>query len=248
MSNVLQGFYEDKYRHGRERPRTSKLFALDCVPDQGQLLVLDIGCGTGENSRVIEAKGHRVSGIDISENAIAKYRAHGFDGRTMDIEQGLGFPDASFDVLFCSEVIEHLAAPDRLVNEAFRVLVPGGKLILSTPNSAFWVYRVLAALGRTLSELQHPKHLHFFSRRSLNKLLTGAGFLIEREFGRNMYLLLPDFGSAFGNMLAWLGLQKEERFRTKSSFWHWSHRSAVWNTLWADTLICVVSKPVHPPA
>jgi SAM-dependent methyltransferase len=246
MSNVLQGFYENKYRDGIERPRSSKVFTLDCVPAEGNLVVLDIGCGTGENSRAIVAKGHRVCGVDISENAIVKYRAHGFDGRAMDIERGLDFPDASFDLLFCSEVIEHLAAPERLASEAFRVLVPGGKLILSTPNSAFWIYRVVALLGRTLSEVQHPKHLQFFSRRSLNKLLKGAGFCIDQEFGRNMYVLLPDLAAGLGNLPAWLGFQKEERFRTKSYFWHWSHRSSVWNTLWADTLICVMSKPAPP--
>jgi len=248
MSNVLQAFYEEKYRDHVERPRTSKLFTLDCISSEGHLRVLDIGCGTGENSRAIAAKGHRVHGIDISENAIARYRAHGFEGSVMDIEQALDFPDASFDLLFCSEVIEHLAAPERLASEAFRVLVPGGKLVLSTPNSAFWVYRALAVLGRTLSELQHPKHLHFFSRRSLGQLLTGAGFRIERALGRNMYLLLPDFGGLFGAVPAWFGFQKEERFRTKSFFWHWSHRSARWNTLWADTLIMVLSKPPRPAA
>ena len=145
-------------------------------------------------------------------------------------------------------MIEHLAAPERLACEAFRVLVPGGKLILSTPNSAFWVYRVLALLGWTPSEVQHRKHLHFFSRRSLRELLADAGFCAEREFGRNMYALLPDFGGAVGELPAWLGFQKEERFRTKNFFWHWSHCSAVWNTFWADTLICIMTKPARSQA
>jgi len=243
MANVLQDFYEDKYREGSERPRSSKLFTLDCVPARGHLRILDIGCGTGENSQVVAHKGHTVYGIDISENAIAKYRARGFEGRVMDIEHALDFPDASFDMLFCSEVIEHLAAPERLASEAFRVLVPGGTLVLSTPNSAFWVYRVLAALGWTSSELQHPKHLQFFSRRSLRRVLTPAGFEITEEFGRNMYILLPAIGGPLEELPRYLGFQREERFRTKSFFWHLSHRSGFWNTFWADTLICVATRP-----
>lgn len=242
MTNVLQDFYEDKYREGRERPRSSKQLTLDCIPEQGHLRVLDIGCATGENSRAIVDKGHRVYGIDISENALAKYRAHGFDGRTMDIERGLDFPDASFDLLFCSEVIEHLASPEKLASEAYRVLVPGGTLVLSTPNSAFWIYRLLAAMGWTPSELQHPKHLHFFSRRSLRNVLSTAGFSMRSELGRNMYVILPSLGGILGELPGYLGFRREERFRTKSFFWHLSHRSRFWNTLWADTLICVVQK------
>lgn len=248
MANVLQDFYENNYQDSQERSRTSKLFALECIPAQEPLRVLDVGCGTGENSRVIAAKGHKVSGVDLSENAIQKYQAHGFEGHVMDIEQGLDFPNASFDVLFCSEVIEHLAAPERLASEAYRVLVPGGKLILSTPNSAFWVYRALALLGWTLSELQHPKHLHFFSRRSLRRLLTSAGFCAEEEFGRNMYMLLPPLGGPLRNLPGYIGFQKEERFRTKSFFWHLSHRSSFWNTLCADTMICIMRKPRAPAA
>ncbi|HTW51518.1 MAG TPA: class I SAM-dependent methyltransferase [Stellaceae bacterium] len=247
MTNVLRTFYEEKYRDSRERSRTSKLFTLECVPPQGHLRVLDVGCGSGENSLAIAAKGHQVFGIDLSENAIAKYCGHGFRGRTMDIEQGLDFSDGSFDLVFCSEVIEHLAAPAHLLNEAFRVLVPGGRMILSTPNSAFWVYRVLAALGWTLSELQHPQHLHFFSRRSLHRLLSATGFHLDDMFGRNMYLLIPTVNGSIGDLLIRFGMQKEERFRTKSFFMHLSNRSHFWNSLWADTLIVVASKPLSTP-
>lgn len=162
----------------------------------------------------------------------------------MDVERPLEFSDVSFDLVLCSEVIEHLTAPERLVGEVFRVLVPGGTLVLSTPNSAFWVYRVLAAMGWTPSEFQHPKHLQFFSRRSLRRVLATAGFEITEEFGRNMYVLLPAIAGPLGKLPDHLGFQREERFRTKSFFWHLSHRSGFWNTLWADTLICVARKPL----
>jgi len=164
----------------------------------------------------------------------------------MDIENGLDFPDGTFDLVFCSEVIEHLTAPEVLARESLRVLKPGGHLVLSTPNSAFWVYRGLGLLGFTVAELQHPKHLQFFSRRSLQRLLLEAGFSPVEELGRNMYLLLPPVPRPLSALLSRIGFHREERFRTKSHFWHLSARSRVWNSALADTLICVMRKPAGP--
>jgi SAM-dependent methyltransferase len=245
--SALRDFYEAQYQDRPELPRTSKLYALACIPAHGRLAVLDVGCGTGQNSQAIAAQGHAVYGIDISATAVEKYRQRGFDGRVMDVESGLDFPDETFDLVFCSEVIEHLGAPEVLARETFRVLKTGGRLVLSTPNSAFWLFRVLGLLGWTVSELQHPKHLQFFSRRSLRRLLVNVGFSPVEEFGRNMYALLPPVPRPVGALLSSLGWRREERFRTKSHFWHLSARARVWNSLLADTLICVMRKPGGAP-
>jgi SAM-dependent methyltransferase len=58
----------------------------------------DVGCGSGINSAALAAKGHRLHGVDLSEAGIEKYRRRGFDGRVCDIESGLDYPDASFDL------------------------------------------------------------------------------------------------------------------------------------------------------
>ncbi len=244
--SALREFYDAQYQEGSELPRTSKLFTLACVPDRGRLSVLDVGCGTGENSKAILTRGHAVYGIDISATAIAAYRQRGFDGRVMDVENGLDFADDTFDLVFCSEVIEHLTAPEVLARESLRVLKPGGHLVLSTPNSAFWLYRLLGLLGWTVAELQHPRHLQFFSRQSLRRLLLNAGFSPVEEFGRNMYVLLPPVGRPLSMLVSRVGFRREERFRAKSYFWHLSSRSSFWNSVLADTLICVMRKPASP--
>lgn len=242
-ASPVRDFYEAKYLAGEEIQRTSKLYTLDCVPAAGALEIIDIGCGTGHNSRAMAARGHRVRGIDISEHAIARYRESGFDGRTMDIERGLEFADESFDLAFCSEVIEHLVRPERFAAEVRRVLRPGGRLVLSTPNSAFWLYRVLAVFGWVVSDVQHPMHLRFFTRASLRRLLEGAGFRVDTALGRNMYLILPDPRlEALRSLYRAVGLREEIRFTTKKSFWHLSSRSAFWSSLFADTLIFAVVK------
>jgi 2-polyprenyl-3-methyl-5-hydroxy-6-metoxy-1,4-benzoquinol methylase len=242
MSTGVQAFYDRKYAEGTELPRSSKRFTLDCVPAEGPLEVLDVGCGAGINSQAIRAKGHRVTGVDISAAAVEKYRALGFPGRVMDLEEGLAFADGAFDLVFCSEVIEHLRFPETLVHEVFRVLRPGGRLVLSTPNSAFWLYRLFAILGYTVSELQHPKHFQFFSRRSLRRLLRAEGFSERAALGRNMYLIVPDPPAWARPVVAALGFEQERRFRTGTSFWHFSAKSRFCNGFFADTLIVVADK------
>lgn len=242
MHKSIQAFYERKYTQGTEVARTSKQYTVDCVPTSPALDILDVGCGSGANSVALAAKGHRLHGVDLSETAIERYRSYGFDGRTCDIEEGLAYPDATFDVVFCSEVIEHMTSPEVLVAEMNRVLKPSGRLVLSTPNSAFWLYRVLGILGYTVGELQHPKHFQFFSRRSLLKLLKSAQLEPVQLMGRNMYLILPEAAGA-GWLLSGLGFKRETRFRTGGHFWHLSHRSHLLNTLFADTLIVVMAKP-----
>lgn len=236
-------FYEAKYAAGEEIQRTSKLYTLSCVPDDGPLEILDIGCGTGLNSVWLAARGHRITGVDISREAIAKYRERGFTGMTMDVEAGIEFDDGSFDCVLCSEVIEHVVDPEALTGEMRRVLRPEGTLVLSTPNSAFWLYRLFALAGYTPSELQHRKHIQFFSRRSLTRLVRDAGFEIPEVLGRNMYMILPDPGSdACSKALALAGFMRETRFRTGRDFWHFSRRSSLWNSLFADTLIVRATK------
>jgi SAM-dependent methyltransferase len=242
MHQSIQAFYDRKYSDGAEVLRTSKQYTVDCVPAGAPLDILDVGCGSGANSEALAAKGHRVQGVDISEAGIEKYRMRGFEGRVCDIESGLDYPDASFDLVFCSEVIEHMTSPEILAAEMARVLKPEGLLVLSTPNSAFWLYRVLGLFGYTVSELQHPKHFQFFSRRSLLKLLIGAGLKPRQLLGRNMYLIVPDIPGPFGSILPRLGFTRERRFRTGAHFWHLSHRSTVLNTLFADCLIVVMEK------
>jgi ubiquinone biosynthesis O-methyltransferase len=243
MHTNIQAFYDRKYTEGSEIPRTSKQYAIACVPATGNLRILDVGCGSGLNSNAMAAMGHRVCGIDLSEAAIERYRSYGFEGQARDLEQGIDYPDDSFDVVFCSEVIEHMTSPEVLVSEMKRVLKPGGRLVLTTPNSAFWLYRVLAVLGYTVGELQHPKHFQFFSRRSLLKLLETTGLKRKETTGRNMYLIVPGGAGPLERILPKLGFRREPRFRTGGHFWHLSHKSTLLNTLFADTLIMVMTKP-----
>jgi len=241
--DALKDFYERKYQSGTEVPKSSKQFAIALIPPGDGQRVLDVGCGTGVNSKAIKALGCRVTGLDISEAAIAQYVKAGMTGFVCDVETGLPPHEHKFDVIFCSEVLEHLIDPLSTLKRLQDVLVDDGQLILTVPNSAFWLYRVAAVLGYPCNELQHPKHLQFFSRRSLTRVMEQSGFADLKVSGRNMYAILPDWIPSFARGLAvGLGWTPEVRFTTKKRFWHFSTYSHFGTSLFADTLIVVARK------
>jgi ubiquinone/menaquinone biosynthesis C-methylase UbiE len=106
--------------------------------------VLDIGCGNARDiTRVTECGGH-VVGVDISAGMVAAAKQElermGMSGIKLQVGDAtsLDFPDASFDKVLCSEVIEHIPDALQALREMRRVLRPGGCLVLSTPNKGSW--------------------------------------------------------------------------------------------------------------
>lgn len=101
--------------------------------------LLDIGCGGGFLSEAFAQDGFRVTGIDPSANSLAAARAHAAHGRlAIDYREGRGeslpFEDASFDVVACCDVLEHVDDPRQVIREVARVLKPGGVFLYDTPN------------------------------------------------------------------------------------------------------------------
>lgn len=107
--------------------------------DAGPLHVADIGCGTGTQARLWAEQGHRVYGLDVNAPLIeiAKRRAHK-EGLEIKFDVGsateLPYPDASMDIALLPELLEHVADWQGCLNEAVRVLKPGGLLYVSTTN------------------------------------------------------------------------------------------------------------------
>ncbi len=99
--------------------------------------VLDAGCGTAYGSAILaEAGAREVVGVDVAAEVLDSVRAR--LPSTVTLEQGdvreLPFPDGSFDLVVCFEVIEHVDEPDRALDEFRRVLGPDGMLAVSSPN------------------------------------------------------------------------------------------------------------------
>lgn len=118
--------------------------------------LLDLGCGTGEQAREFGAAfpNAEIVGIDSNPRSIALARGALPARSNVEYAEGL-FEDArslgSFDVVVCSEVLEHVARPMDLLETAYAVLKPGGYLSFSTPSGWMWrrpgVFTTTAVLG-----------------------------------------------------------------------------------------------------
>jgi len=102
------------------------------------LRVLDLGCGSGYGAARLAAVAASVTAVDVADDAIAfartAYPRPNLGFQVIAADQQLPFADHSFDAIVSFQVIEHVADDDAYLAEARRVLVPGGLLILATPD------------------------------------------------------------------------------------------------------------------
>lgn len=98
---------------------------------------LDLGCGVGYGSRMLSHMARRVTAVDLSPDAVA-YARQAYGAPTLSFlaadARRLPFPDATFDFVSCFEMIEHITDHETLLAEVHRVLAPGGRFVVSTPN------------------------------------------------------------------------------------------------------------------
>ena len=138
--------------------------------------LLDIGCATGALLEHAARMGYRVQGVEVCEPA-ARY---GIDRRGVPIfvgtldEAGLG--KQRFGAAHMSHVIEHIPDPRAFLRSVHRHLIPGGLMVMVTPNASGLQARLFGSRWRSAI----ADHVHLFSKRNLRRLLTDEGFQIIR--------------------------------------------------------------------
>jgi ubiquinone/menaquinone biosynthesis C-methylase UbiE len=194
LHSQAAGIWESNYTKRAFSVRKDIIRDLLAASDLTGQNWLDAGCGTGTLARFLaEYKGCRVLGVDASEAMIShstphpktEFREIGDIGQT-------GLPDATFDGVLCSSVLEYVSEPVSALLELRRVLKQNGVLLVSIPNSdpIAWfaivtVHRLTKYLGpwRMCRYLDYIKHR--YSEMGFRRLLDGCGFRVDavRTYG-----------------------------------------------------------------
>ena len=153
--------------------------------------ILDLGCGfTGSFLKKIENNISHGVGVDVSVSK--ELNSPKLELIEHDLNDPLPFSDDNFDIVTSLANLEHLNKPDQYLNETYRVLKPGGKLLLTTPS--LWAKPVLELLSRLglISRREIEDHKNYFSKKILASLCKKAGFssISHRyfQFGMNNFL------------------------------------------------------------
>jgi len=178
------------------------------------LKLLDVACGQGRLILYGPFPGLDFCGMDVSRSSLAEARERGYvqvvEG---NVAQRLPFPDATFDVIVCSHILEHLSKPQNLVAELFRMLRPGGLLVVGVPICLWWTRVLRIHLVPLLLPEKRPEvlaarfgHVQFFTLPALKTLLRQ--FQIEdirgfRFFSAGRYLPLENWRWYYRLNAAW---------------------------------------------
>ena len=148
------------------------------LPAQPGGNVLEVGCGRGDLMMFLGELGWNVLGIELDRRAAEIARNRGLNVREGVLEDQ-ALSGGSFDAIVMSHVIEHLFDPQRTIGDCWRLLKPGGRLVLLTPNTGSLGHRLF---GRDWMHLDPPRHLHLFNADTLSRLAREAGFARVRSF------------------------------------------------------------------
>ncbi len=175
---AIKDYYEDLWERlpdELEPPSLERRLAVLRGSVRGGDRALDVGCGTGEFTAAMAEAGAHAVGVEVAEAALTRARGRhpDLDFRLVPIDGPLPFEDGSFDLVWASEVIEHVSDTARWLSEVRRVLVPRGRLLVTTPSHG----RARVALGG-VERFSEPlgDHLHLYTKRSLRTLLHEFGF------------------------------------------------------------------------
>ncbi len=180
-TRALENRY-DAWTHRRD----AYLASILGEPPQPGARLLDVGCATGTFLVEARARGWSVRGIEPGEHLVSFGRnAYKLDIDVGGAEDGADrYDTATFDVVTMWDVVEHLRDPLHAMKVMLRLVKPGGRLWVATPNEDGWVPRfhwtVVKPLSGTWPHPEPPRHLYQFSRKTLARLFRTAGFARPR--------------------------------------------------------------------
>lgn len=179
---------------GRVYANTGNVDLLELIPPEAKC-ILDVGCGAGDNARILAGRGHRVWGLTLSSGEAHSARAVCEAVWVSDLEEGLPSDlPSQFDAILFSHVLEHLRRPVQALFSLMPYLKPGGLVFAAVPNMAHWRLRLQFLKGDWTRPHDGPMdstHLQFWSFHSFRDLFQDLPLQIVRHTGAFSVPLFP---------------------------------------------------------
>jgi len=173
VAGLTSGIEERVYRNEGNPPL---LDLLPAAPGRA----LDLGCGAGDNARLLAERGWKVTGVTLSPGERESASRWCERVHLADLDQALPeIPRGAYDLVLLSHVLEHLPRPETALDLAREALVPGGLVAVALPNVLFYPIRVAALFGRfeyADAGILDRTHLRFYTWRGGAALLEDSGF------------------------------------------------------------------------
>jgi SAM-dependent methyltransferase len=190
QKDTIQAFYEEVYKeYSSNTPGTFYSYERNHVlkriyQDATGKRLLDLGAGRGTISQFFLDKGYEVHALEWTDAGVQKLLKMSVHGLQKDIEDiPYSYEDNFFDEIFWGDNIEHLFFPEKVTTEIYRILKPGGRLVLSTPNHGWIVnrlyYLIMGVPRRTEGQkipIWNWQHIRYFNKTEIRKFLTACGF------------------------------------------------------------------------
>jgi SAM-dependent methyltransferase len=161
--------------------------------------ILDVGCGTGANLKVLAAYG-RAEGVDISPQAVDFCRERGLDSVKLGAIEELPYDDDSFELVTALDVVEHLDDDVAGLREMRRVLRPDGRILIFVPAFMF--------LWGVQDDVSN--HRRRYTLPGLLSAVEAAGFSVEWSSYANFSFFLPVL--LVRTVMRWLGLRADTEY------------------------------------
>jgi SAM-dependent methyltransferase len=191
-NSILAADYDDRAHDSRiflQRywQRSRHRYVMELVNGEGP--VLDIGCGS---SRIIGDLPPGSVAVDVLHRKL-RYARRFNRPRVRGSGFAIPFADASFSCVLCSQVIEHVPKESPILDELVRVLRPGGRLVLGTPDYANWQWVYIEKLYGLVPGGYKDEHISHYTNEELRRIMQARGLVFEEE----RYILKGELIQAF---------------------------------------------------